>query len=304
MTEFNRRQILAATGALSAATGLGLGSAFAQAYPTRPITLVVPWGAGGGTDATARIIGAILEKDLGQPVQRRQPHRRLGRRRPLRDRDRRTRWLHHRHDHGGNHHDASSGTDRAQSDQLHAAGAAQRRSAGRAGEMPIAPTRPRRNLPTRSRRHRPASSRRQVPVRVVSGISHSSAGCWRMGLKPDHVHWVPSNGAAPAMQDLAAGGIDIVTCSVPEAKSMIDAGKARSRWRSWQMRSQSAFKDVPTLKSSCGHRLFGRRLARHCGTQGSAGRHGRQAHCSPQEGLELEGVQRLHGRSRLRREVG
>ena len=49
-----------------------------------------------------------------------------------------------------------------------------------------------------------------------------------MGLKPDHVAWVPSNGAAPAMQDLAAGGIDIVTCSVPEARAMIDAGKAEA----------------------------------------------------------------------------
>src|SRR5258705_8568130 len=37
-------------------------------YPQRPIQLIVPWGAGGGTDATARIIGALLEKDLKQPV--------------------------------------------------------------------------------------------------------------------------------------------------------------------------------------------------------------------------------------------
>ena len=42
--------------------------ALAQTYPNRPITLIVPWGAGGGTDAVARIIGALLEKDLGQPV--------------------------------------------------------------------------------------------------------------------------------------------------------------------------------------------------------------------------------------------
>src|SRR3989440_12889195 len=45
--------------------------AFAQpalaAYPDRPITLIVPWGAGGGTDATARIIGTLLEKELKQP---------------------------------------------------------------------------------------------------------------------------------------------------------------------------------------------------------------------------------------------
>src|SRR5258706_8821003 len=38
------------------------------AYPERPITLIVPWGAGGGTDATARIVGSLLEKELGQPV--------------------------------------------------------------------------------------------------------------------------------------------------------------------------------------------------------------------------------------------
>ena len=43
------------------------GAAFA-AYPERPITLIVPWGAGGGTDAVARFFGAYLEKELGQPV--------------------------------------------------------------------------------------------------------------------------------------------------------------------------------------------------------------------------------------------
>ena len=42
-------------------------SAFAQ-YPNRPLTLVVPWGAGGGTDAVARFIASLMEKDLGQPV--------------------------------------------------------------------------------------------------------------------------------------------------------------------------------------------------------------------------------------------
>ena len=45
----------------AAAVGLGFAwaaPAFAQGnYPSRPVTLIVPWGAGGGTDATARIIG-------------------------------------------------------------------------------------------------------------------------------------------------------------------------------------------------------------------------------------------------------
>src|SRR5437762_5863911 len=45
---------------------LAAAAAYAQ-YPQRPVQLIVPWGAGGGTDATARIIGTLLEKDLKQP---------------------------------------------------------------------------------------------------------------------------------------------------------------------------------------------------------------------------------------------
>src|SRR3546814_544325 len=37
-------------------------------YPDRPLTLYVAWGAGGGTDAVARVIAVGLEKELGQPV--------------------------------------------------------------------------------------------------------------------------------------------------------------------------------------------------------------------------------------------
>src|ERR671927_942837 len=36
-------------------------------YPQRPVQVIVPWGAGGGTDATARIIATLLEKELKQP---------------------------------------------------------------------------------------------------------------------------------------------------------------------------------------------------------------------------------------------
>src|SRR5258706_15689045 len=36
-------------------------------YPQRPVQVIVPWGAGGGTDATARIIAVLLEKELKQP---------------------------------------------------------------------------------------------------------------------------------------------------------------------------------------------------------------------------------------------
>src|ERR671919_2322892 len=55
--------------ALAVASALSLAAGTAQAdYPERPITLIVPWAAGGGTDATARIVASLLEKELGQPV--------------------------------------------------------------------------------------------------------------------------------------------------------------------------------------------------------------------------------------------
>ena len=40
----------------------------AQAYPTKPITLVVPFAAGGPTDVVARVLGAAMTGTLGQTV--------------------------------------------------------------------------------------------------------------------------------------------------------------------------------------------------------------------------------------------
>src|SRR6185436_15877663 len=43
-------------------------SAHAQSFPTRPMTLVVPFGVGSGSDLIARILGARMTEILGQPV--------------------------------------------------------------------------------------------------------------------------------------------------------------------------------------------------------------------------------------------
>jgi tripartite-type tricarboxylate transporter receptor subunit TctC len=44
------------------------GSALAQAFPTKPVTLMVPYPAGGLSDVIARTLNNALAKQLGQPV--------------------------------------------------------------------------------------------------------------------------------------------------------------------------------------------------------------------------------------------
>ncbi|MDR1827611.1 MAG: tripartite tricarboxylate transporter substrate binding protein [Methylobacteriaceae bacterium] len=55
--------------AAACAVSLGVAApASAADFPQRPITLVVPWGAGGGSDIIARTLVSPLEKELGKPV--------------------------------------------------------------------------------------------------------------------------------------------------------------------------------------------------------------------------------------------
>ncbi|MFG5778892.1 Bug family tripartite tricarboxylate transporter substrate binding protein [Comamonas sp. J-3] len=61
----SRRQICLAVALLATAFA---GSAMAQAYPSKPITIVVAYPAGGDTDAMARLYADKLSQRLGQPV--------------------------------------------------------------------------------------------------------------------------------------------------------------------------------------------------------------------------------------------
>jgi tripartite-type tricarboxylate transporter receptor subunit TctC len=72
-----------------------------------------------------------------------------------------------------------------------------------------------------------------------------------LGLGAGAVVWVPSDGSAAGLRDLVAGGVQIVGSSLPEARSLIDAGRVRSLAVMAPGRAD-LFPDVPTLEEEIG----------------------------------------------------
>lgn len=64
----SRRRFTVRGLALAAAVVAAPLAAHAQSYPAKPVTIVVPFAAGGTTDILARVIGQALNKELGQSV--------------------------------------------------------------------------------------------------------------------------------------------------------------------------------------------------------------------------------------------
>jgi len=62
-----RRELLQLVGVIAAACA-STETGSAQNYPTRPITMIVPFAAGGTTDVTARIVGEHMSRTLGQQI--------------------------------------------------------------------------------------------------------------------------------------------------------------------------------------------------------------------------------------------
>jgi tripartite-type tricarboxylate transporter receptor subunit TctC len=250
MTRISRRTVLAGAAAAGAA-GLLPGAARAQTkWPERPVTVVCPWGAGGGTDATARIVASILEKDLGQPFN----------------------VVNRTGGSGVVGHSAIAtaapdgytiGMITVEITMMHHQGLTDLKPTSYTplalmNEDPpgvtVSSSSPYKDVKAL------ADAIKAAPAGKFKASGTGQGGIWHlaligwlqaMGLKPDHVAWVPSNGAAPAMQDLVAGGIDFVTCSVPEARAMIDAGRAKSLALMASERN-AAFPNVVTLNEALG----------------------------------------------------
>jgi len=249
MTHRTRRAWLAtAIAALSfAATAL---PAAAQAnYPSRPITLIVPWGAGGGTDATARIVGSLLEKELGQPI-------------TVVNRTGGSGVVGHAAIAAAPPDGYTIGMATVEISMMHWQGLTELSGASYTpiGLVNIDPAgiQVRADAPYKNVKDLLAAIKANPGKYKASGTGQG--GIWHLALAgllrdqkidPSAVGWVPSNGAAPGLQDMVAGGIEIAPVSLPEARSLIDAGKVKSL-AVMSDKPAALYPQVPTLKSAIG----------------------------------------------------
>ena len=215
------------------------------AYPDRPVTIVVPWGAGGGTDTIIRIFAIGFEEAMGQPI----------------NVVNRT---------GGSGVVGHSAIANASADGYTLGACTSEITYFQTvGLAPITPA----NFDLISRlavipagvtvkANSPYNSVKDVVDAAKAGGTIASGsgigGPWHMavagmmkeaGAKVDTVQFVPSQGGAPALQDLVAGGITMFTGSPIEARALADAGEVKILGIMADQRSP-AFPNVPTLKES------------------------------------------------------
>ena len=234
---------------LGAATLGAVAPAAAQGYPARPITLIVPWGAGGGTDATARIVGSLLEKELGQPV-------------TVVNRTGGSGVVGHAAIASAAPDGYTIGLATVEIGMMHWQGLTELTGAsytpiGLVNADP-AGVQVRADAPYKNVNELLAAIKASPGKLKASGTGQG--GIWHLAIAgllrdqkidPAAVPWVPSNGAAPGLQDMVAGGVDIAPVSLPEARSLIDAGKVRSL-AIMADKPSALYPDIPTLKAATG----------------------------------------------------
>lgn len=216
-----------------------------DAFPNQPVVLICPWAAGGGTDRVARQLAVSLEGELGVPVN------------------------------VINATGASGVTGHTRGALARGDGytltliTAELNMLHWRGLTPITPTdfQPlallnRDPAAIFVRKDAPWQTLAELDAHVLAnprtlrasgtalgGIWHVALVGWltQIGAPADGVRWISIEGTAPSLQELMAGGIDIVASSLPEARSLLDAGEIRALGVMADTRV-AQFPNVPTMK--------------------------------------------------------
>jgi len=217
----------------------------AQRYPTRPITMIVPWSAGGSTDLTARALAPVLEKILGQPVQ-----------------------VVNRTGGGGaiGHGAIAQGRPDGYTigiitlEVVLPPWVAQTKiDVSAFAPVSLLVLNPvaivvRKDAPWKSAQELIADLKQNPGKYKASGTAKWGSYDFarlgflkNIGLKDAALPWVPAQGAAAALQELVSGGINVAFVSIGEASALVKAGEARYLAFMTDKRFPS-FPDVPTLK--------------------------------------------------------
>lgn len=235
--------------ALSCAMAGVSAPALAQ-YPERPIQLIVPWGAGGGTDAVGRIFGTLLEEELGQPVN-------------VVNRTGGSGVVGHTAISNAPADGYTLGVMTVEITMMHHQGLTDLTyedftvlalvNADPGGVM-VSVDSPYGSVEDF------LQAVKDEPAGTFKGSGTGQGGIWHVGLAgwlmsegvdPNKVTFVPSQGAAPGLTDMVAGGVDVVTASLAEGRALIEAGKVKALGTMGSER-HPLFPDAPTLEEATG----------------------------------------------------
>ena len=216
-----------------------------DAFPNRGLTLLVPWSPGGGTDTVSRALASALTDELGQSV-----------------------TVINRSGGGGviGHHAIASaapdgytiGAVTVEVTLMHRTGLTELSTADYT-PLALVTNNPgaitvRADSPWESVDDLVQALKANPGVHFASGTS--KGGIWdlarvgfleRVGLPQDAMPWVPSQGAAPGLQELLAGGVDVVTAALAETHALRKNGRVRTLAVMAPERIAMA-PEVPTLK--------------------------------------------------------
>ncbi len=233
---------------VSAAGMLAFGAVSAQAadYPSQPISMYCAWAAGGGSDAVARIMAGLMEKDLGQPIKVINQT-------------------------GGGGSIAFNTIKRAKPNgytigQLtaelamnHWANPAVTVTPSDydpialvnmdAASITVSATAPYKTYEEFVAYIKANPGKVRASGSSAGSIWQVSMGKWleALGLPVTALTYIPTTGSAEAMKEMAAGGVDVCFASLAECAAMINAGKATALAVMSDQRDPK-FPDLKTLK--------------------------------------------------------